>query len=71
MSPKKYFVTADISHPATTGGGVLFQYSVLFGIERTRNIGLFWPNLDTSSQIYPLFGVLLTGLNNPVVYRKL
>ena len=51
---------------ATTGGSVLFQEGVLFSTENAK----FWPILAILPQLYAVFGILIKGLNNAVVYQK-
>ena len=50
---------------ATTG--VFFSASILFS---TENV-ISWPMLTILPRIYALFGVVFTGLNNEVAYKKL
>ena len=53
-----------------TGGSVLFQDGVLFGIANVKFCPIsahFGQFLAILSQIYALFGVLFSGLNGAVV----
>ena len=61
---------ADICHNHTTGGGVIFFELVYVLAKTTQNFGLLWPILTILLQIYALFVVLFTGLNNAVAYQK-